>query len=124
MKTKIRTLIAICALGFIGIININAIADNKKVANTDAMNENAKLVITESALADQAFFILAQELTAQESEAQIEMYASKLILLNENSNDKSGFIATAELYTAQGSDQEVSKYVQKLVTIENEKSKK
>ena len=124
MKTKIRTLLAICALGFIGFININAIADNKKAANTEVMNANAKLVTNESVLTDQAFFNLAQELTAMEADAQIEKYANKQILLNENLSAKSGFIASAESFTAQGSDQEVSKYVQKLVTIENEKGKK
>lgn len=124
MKTKIRTLLAICILGFIGLININAIADIKKVANTEVINENAKLVTNESVFTDQAFFNLAQELTAKESDAQIEKYANKQILLNENLSPKSDFIAAAESFTAQGADQEVSKYVQKLITIEHEKSKK
>jgi len=124
MKTKIRTLLAICALGFIGFININAIADNKKAANTEVTNVNAKMVSSESLLSNQTFFILAQEATAMESDAQIEKYANKQILLNENSSTKPGFMAAAESFTAQGADQEVSKYVQKLVTIENEKSKK
>ncbi len=39
MKTKIRTLIAMVALGIIGFTNINATTDNKKEVNINVVSE-------------------------------------------------------------------------------------
>lgn len=52
MKTKIRTIIAILALGTIGITSINAIADNRKAANAEFVNENEQALNIESWMTD------------------------------------------------------------------------
>lgn len=48
MKTKIRTLIAIFALGTIGFININATADNKRMVSVEIAAEQEEMLTIES----------------------------------------------------------------------------
>jgi hypothetical protein len=114
MKTKIRTLIAICLLGFIGIININAIADNKKVVTAEVVTEKEEMLTNESLMADEIFLKSAEELTAKDVDAQIEKYATNLIFLEESENAGSDVLKEAELFTRRVVDQEEAKLVQKL----------
>jgi hypothetical protein len=114
MKTKIRTLIAICLLGFIGIININAIADNKKVVTAEVVTEKEEMLTNESLMADEIFLKSAEELTAKDVDAQIEKYATKQIFLEESESAGSDLLKEAELFTRLVVDQEEAKLVQKL----------
>ena len=116
MKTKIRTRQAICILAIIGLMNINAIADNKKSANTEVVAVKEEMLTNDLKRSDEAFFNSAEALTAMEADAQIDKYATKQILLKENTIAKSDFQATAESITASGTDQEIGKYAQKLVS--------
>jgi hypothetical protein len=118
MKTKIRTLLAISALGIIGFTNINAIADNKKSLNTEVVTEKEEMLTIESWMTDEAFFNTAEALTAREANAEIEKYATKQILLKENTVAKSDFLISAESFTASGAGQEVEKYAQKQVSLQ------
>jgi hypothetical protein len=117
MKTKIKTIIGIVALGTIGFTNINATVDNKKEGNTNVVLENEKNLLNESCTTDEAFFNLAEELTTMETDFQIEKYATKQILLMKNSNAKSDFLTSAECFTASGTDIEIEKYAQKQLTL-------
>lgn len=53
MKTKMKTLIAIFALGTIGITNINAIADNKRLVNAEVVTEKEEMLTIESWMIDE-----------------------------------------------------------------------
>jgi len=118
MKTKIRTLIAISALGMIGFTNTNATAgNNKKVACTEVCSENMETMNIESLNTDEAFIASAEELTAMETDAQVEKYAAKQIRLIENEAEKSGFLTRAESMTAESADLEVEKYAQKQISL-------
>lgn len=52
MKTKINTLIAILALGLIGLTNINAIVDNKGMINAEVVTESEEMLTIESWMLD------------------------------------------------------------------------
>jgi hypothetical protein len=117
MKTKIRTLIAICILGFVGLININATADNKKVTNTEVSIANANLLAIETLKAEDLFIQTAEELTAKEADAEIEKYALRQVRLIESSITRSELPDSAELYTAAGADLEVEKYARKQIEL-------
>lgn len=124
MKTKIRTLIAICALGFIGLININAIADNKKAVNTEVVTEKIEMLTTESVMSEDAFLESAEALTALEADAQIERYATRQILLEKNANAVSDDLTIAQASTASEADSEIEKYAQKLLSLQATKNGK
>lgn len=73
MKTKIRTLAAICTLGIIGITNINATADYKKAMNTEITNEVEASLNIENWMTDES--IWSSETTAKtlETESALEI---------------------------------------------------
>jgi mannitol-specific phosphotransferase system IIBC component len=117
MKTKIKTLLAICVLGFMGLINIQAIADEKKVANTELNIPEAELLASETLKAEELFIVTAEELTAQGADAEIEKYALRQVQLVENSASRSEFLDSAEIYTATGADLEIEKYAKKQIEL-------
>lgn len=84
MKTKIKTLIAICILGFIGLININAIADNKKNASPEVVGGKAGMLMIESEKTDEFIGYSAQTYTSMDIENEIENYGTTDVTLNEN----------------------------------------
>jgi hypothetical protein len=114
MKTKIRTLLAICVLGFIGLININAIADNKKVVNADVVAEKVQMLTNEKSTSNDASLKSAEEYTTSGTDARMEKLASIQILLMESENATSDLLKEAELFTKWVVDQEEAKLVQKL----------
>jgi hypothetical protein len=124
MKTKIRTLIALIALGIIGFTNINAIADNKRAINTETTNEATELLISENLLANQDFLNLAEALTASEADELIAKYASKQIKLKESADYKSEILSTTDANTALDADFEVERYANKLLSLEKSKIRK
>ena len=54
MKTKIRTIIGIVALGTIGFININATVDNKREVNANVVIEKEESLTIESWMLENA----------------------------------------------------------------------
>jgi len=117
MKTKIKTLLAICVLGFMGLINISAIADNKKAANTEINIANTELLASETLKAEELFIQTAEELTAMGTDAEIEKYALRQVLLVENTTSQSEFLDSAEIYTATGVDLQIEKYAKKQIEL-------
>lgn len=117
MKTKIRTIIGIVALGTIGFTNIYATIDNKREVNANVVIEKKESLTNESWMLDEAFINSAEELTTIEADVQIEKYATKQILLIKNAVVKSDFQTSAENFTASGSEQEIGKYAQKQLTL-------
>jgi hypothetical protein len=124
MKTKNKTLIAIWTLAILGLINIQAISDNKKVINTEITSAKTEILNVETIAAEDLFIQSAEEMTALEADAQIEKYANQQVELSENNRDLPEFLDTAEIYTATGADQEIEKYARKLVLLQNTKTGK
>jgi len=71
MKTKNRTFIAICALGFIGLMNINAVTDNKKVG----INDKTEMLSYTPEMTAEATVYSAQEFTDFDINNEIISYA-------------------------------------------------
>jgi hypothetical protein len=120
MKTKLRTIKVIGTLAIIGLITTNAVADNKKGINSDALTPNTELLVSQTKMSEDAIITAFEELTAQEADAQIEKYATKQISLSELTAE-SDFLNSAESFTASGVDSEIVKYASKLVSIQKTK---
>lgn len=74
MKTKIKSTLAIAALGIIGFTNINAIADNKKLVNAEVVIETEEVLTIESWMIDESFWASeAKVKTALEAEEALEI---------------------------------------------------
>ena len=123
MKQKIESLLAICILATIGLININATIDKKKVNQTETAAE--KLVILNNEVFSTEMSLLEEALlTAQGSDAQVEKYSSLQIELIRSSKIKSDVLNSDELYTAESADLEIEKYAQKQVELVKARSLK
>ena len=90
MKTKIRTLIAIIALGTIGFTNINAIADNKSMANATIVTEKEEMLAIESWMTNENNW-LSNDYSEQENSLAIESWMTndnywspKAVIASEN----------------------------------------
>jgi hypothetical protein len=73
MKTKIKTIIAICALGIIGFTNINATADNKKLVNAEVVTEKEEMLTIESWMIDESFWTSETKVATAEAEEALEI---------------------------------------------------
>jgi hypothetical protein len=124
MKTKNKTLTAIWTLAILGAINIQAISDNKKLANPELTAATTEILNTETIKATDLFIQTAEEMTALDADAQIERFANSQIKLSENSRELSEFLDTAEISTASGADLEIEKYARKQVLLQNIKTAK
>jgi hypothetical protein len=102
MKTKITTLAAICVLGFIGTINVNA-ADYKN-SNTNAVVEENKTTSLN--------LVASTEKTSFENVATIE---NVKFLLNDDAEANVDLQAEAQLVTKWVVDQEEARVVKKLI---------
>ena len=111
MKTKIKTILTICALGFIGIININATVDYKKAANTEVV-ENLK---NGSNTTDIGLTTSIEKTTSSESDAKFETFESVQFLLNEDLDAKVDLQKEAQSVTRWIVDQEEARVFQKLI---------
>ena len=107
MKTEIRTLAAICILGFIGTINVNAA--NYKNANNNVVVEEVKSTRNELGNLDGSLMLLAEK-ASLESNAKVEF------LLNEDLDAKVDLQKEAQAVTKWIVDQEEAKVFQKLLT--------
>jgi hypothetical protein len=110
MKTNIRTLVAICILGFIGTINVNAA--NYRNANNNIVVEEAKSTKNELAKADGSV-AESTEKTSFESGASFEAVQ---FLLNEDLDAKIDLQKEAQSVTKWIVDQEEARVFQKLIT--------
>lgn len=66
MKTKIRTIIAILALGTIGITNIHATTDNRRIATMDFAIESEQALNIESWMTSPATWNSEETLTVED----------------------------------------------------------
>lgn len=73
MKTKIRTFIAMCALGIIGITNISATADNKKVFNAGIVTETEEVLNIESWMTEGSYWTSETKVSTFEAEEALEV---------------------------------------------------
>lgn len=103
MKTEIRTLAAICILGFIGTINVNA-ANYKNVVVEEVKNTSNELGNEDGSL------LLLAEKASLESDFKVEF------LLNKDLDAKVDLQKEAQSVTKWIVDQEEAKVFQKLLT--------
>ena len=75
MKTKIRTIIGIVALGTVGFININATADNKREVNANVVTEAEKSLTIESWMLESENWSAKTEPDTVEVEKALEVEA-------------------------------------------------
>jgi hypothetical protein len=113
MKTKIRTLVAICILGFIGTINVNAA--NFRNADNKVIVVEGKSTKSELGKAD-ANLVASLENTELESNAKVETFES---LLNEDLDAKVDLQKEAQSVTRWIVDQEEARVTKNLLTEVN-----
>jgi len=106
MKTKTKTLAAICVLGFIGAINVNAA--NYKNANNNAVVEEVKNTRNEFGNTDGSLLLLAEK-ASLESDFKVEF------LLNEDLYANVDLQKEAQAVTRLIVDQEEAKAFKKLI---------
>ena len=75
MRTKIKTFIAIVALGIFGLANINATANNKSKVNYNVVSETEKSLTIESWMLENEFWNTKTECNSAESEKALEVEA-------------------------------------------------
>jgi hypothetical protein len=73
MKTKIRTIIGIVALGTIGFANINATADNKREVNTNVVTEKEESLTIESWMTEESNWTSETEVDTLNVEEALEV---------------------------------------------------
>jgi len=111
MKTKIRTNIAILALITIGFININAIADNKKLVNVDVNSAKAETILDESLITESVLVYSAEAYTYRDVVAEIENFEAERILSEGNSLNEESLIYSAKAFSDVEFEKEIAEYV-------------
>lgn len=109
MKTKIRTLVAICILGFIGAINVNAA--NYRNAYNKVVVEEGKVMKNELGNGDRTL-VVSTENIALKSDAKVE---TAQFLLNEDLDAKIDLQKEAQSVTKWIVDKEEAKVFKKLL---------
>lgn len=110
MKTKIRTFIAMVALGVIGLANINATTDTKREVTTNVGTGKAESLTMESGMFGDIYKTIMSQNVTMESEKELELQTGM-------TEDRS-FINSAESFTASGTYREIEKYANKQVALE------
>lgn len=110
MKTKIRTFIAMVALGLFGLANINATADNKREVNANVVSAKEESLTIESAMFGDIYRTIQSQNETLESEKEFKFEF-------EMTNEKV-FFNSADSYTASTVDKEIEKYSNKQVALE------
>ncbi len=95
MKTEVRMLIVVCALGILGLSNTSAISDNKK----EVKNSSTEMVTLETVLIEEAFSYSAQEFSTIDIENEIEEYAYMENLPEENILTDKAIIYSAQTFS-------------------------
>jgi len=75
MKTKIKTFIAIVALGIFGLANINATANNKSKISSNIVSGTENSLAIESWMIDNAYWNTKTECNTAESEKVLDIEA-------------------------------------------------
>jgi len=73
MKTKIKTIVAIVAIGMIGFTNVSAIADNRKAVNSEFTAESDEILSIESWMINEAYWSSETKIEVLENEAALEI---------------------------------------------------
>lgn len=97
MKTKTRTIIAICALGIIGFTNINAISDNKR---DEVVTNKGEMLEVESTMTNDAFIYSAQAYAAADFENEFESYIATEITTEQNTLTDDVVVYNAQNFAA------------------------
>jgi len=118
MKTKIRTFIAMVALGLFGLANINATNDSKREVNTNVVSGKVENLTSEFAMFGDIYRTIQSQNETLESEKEFKGEFEKAM-----TNDKV-FFNTEESYTASTADREIEKYSNKQVALEELRSGK
>lgn len=119
MKTKINTVLTICALGFIGLININATSDDKKLVNSEAVTVKEEILTDESWMSEKNLSYSAEAFSTIDFKDEINQLAVPQTPVTENTFDS---LSSAESFTASGADQEIDKYAQKIISMQLSKT--
>lgn len=109
MKTKIRTLVVICILGFIGAINVTAA--NYRNADNKVVVEEGKVMKNELGNVDRTL-VVSTENTLLESDANVE---TAQFLLNEDPDAEIDLQKEAQLVSKWIADREEAKVFKKLL---------
>jgi len=83
MKTKIRTNLTILALVSVGLINIHANADNKKLANIDAISGKTETLTEETWMTESVIPYSAEAFTNRDANEEIEKFEATQVLAEE-----------------------------------------
>ena len=124
MKTKISTLTLLSALGIIGLININAIADNSKTVNSETATVGIEVLASAARLNETTLIYSPEAFTGRDIDAEIEKHVTKETLPKENVEVKANLLDSAKTITASEADEQISKYADKMVALAQARSKK
>jgi Ni,Fe-hydrogenase maturation factor len=111
MKTKIRTNIAILALGTIGFININAVADNKKSVIVDINSTITETVFNESWMTESSIAYSAEAFSYRDVIEEIEKFEAAQILAEEITLKEESLIYSAKAFSDIEFEKEIEEYV-------------
>ena len=124
MKTKISTLTLLSALGIIGLININAIADNSKTVNSETATVGIEVLASVVRLNETTLIYSPEAFTGRDIDAEIEKHVTKEALPKENTEVEANLPDSAKTITASEADEQISKYADKMVALAQARSKK
>ena len=124
MKTKTRTFIALSALGMIGLLNINAIADNTKTVNSETGTVGIEILNSVVRLNEMTLIYSPETFTIRDIDAEIEKHVTKEPLPKENANVETNLLDSAITITVAESDEQIAKYANKLVALAQSRNKK
>jgi len=111
MKTKTTTIIAIFALGTIGLTNINAIADKKKAVNSEVNTEKAELMAIESWMTETSIVYSAEAFSNRDVAYEIEIFETEQILPEENILTEKAVVYSARAFSDIEFEKEIEEYV-------------
>jgi hypothetical protein len=124
MKTKISTLTLLSALGIIGLININATADNSKTVNTEIASVGNEMLTSEVRLNEMSLVYSPNAFAGRDIDAEIEKHVTKEALPKENVDAESNLPDSAKTITSSESDEQISKYADKMIALVKSRNKK
>jgi len=116
MKTKMRTLIGLVALGMITLTS-NVAAAGDKVTNNKAIAETKESLVLKN-------WIQENNLYSERNETKADAKKAEQAREVETSIANEDFVKAAESYTASTSDKEIEKYAEKQIALGEERKSK
>lgn len=107
MKTKTRIFIAICALGIIGLTNINAVSDSNR---DEVVNNKGEMLNNESSMNDEAFIYSAQAYSAVDFENEVAYYSTIENYTEQNTLTDEAVVYSAQVYATNDFENEIAEY--------------